>query len=239
MKIPVDWNSEFRQGVRVKDSKIRNRTSEAWLFPTVVTCKAPKKMKAIIPAVVRRFSVPHSRRRARLYFGLLMCLFAGEPAVFGQDALHTVVERAANHRVIERSVTETLPDGGTYERRARVTELATSMHFQRGGVWLESNPRLTVLTDGSGATATDLPFQLHLPADLYNGAIVLVTPEGERLVSRPAGLVYSQGTNQWLAASLKECTGELLPDGTGVIWRDAFDGVNADVVALCSTLAAC
>ena len=101
---------------------------------------------------------------------------------------------------------------------------------------MPSNPRLSLLPDGTGATGEDLPFGLRLPADLYNEAIVVVTPGGERMVSRPAGLIYAQGTNQWVVARIKECTGELLPGGGGVIWRDAFEGVAADVVVLCSLL---
>ena len=149
---------------------------------------------------------------------------------------YQVVERGANHRVIERELPGAVRDARGGTRKARILELATGMHTRRGDTWMPSNPRLSLLPDGTGATGEDLPFGLRLPADLYNEAIVVVTPGGERMVSRPAGLIYAQGTNQWVVARIKECTGELLPGGGGVIWRDAFEGVAADVVVLCSLL---
>ena len=84
--------------------------------------------------------------------------------------------------------------GGT--RKARILELATGIRKRRGDTWVTSTPPLSLLPDGTGATGEDLPFSLRLPADLYNEAIVVVTPGGERTVSRPAGFIYARGTKQ-------------------------------------------
>ena len=109
---------------------------------------------------------------------------------------YQVVERGANHRVIERELPGAVRDARGGTRKARILELATGMHTRRGDTWVPSNPRLSLLPDGTGATGEDLPFGLRLPADLYNEAIVVVTPGGERTVSRPAGFIYARGTKQ-------------------------------------------
>ncbi len=91
---------------------------------------------------------------------------------------YQVVERGANHRVIERELPGAVRDARGGTRKARILELATGMHTRRGDTWMPSNPRLSLLPDGTGATGEDLPFGLRLPADLYNEAIVVVTPGG-------------------------------------------------------------
>src|ERR1043165_5173521 len=50
----------------------------------------------------------------------------------------SVVERGANHRVLERSSYTTLPSGKVVSQVHHYTELATGMHYQENGEWKES-----------------------------------------------------------------------------------------------------
>lgn len=177
------------------------------------------------------------------------CVCAGRPlptlaaALSGQQQSnaavagggYTVVARGANHNTVGRLSWHTNRLGAvTVRTNIAYTELASGMNHFRDGVWRASSDRLGVLADQSAAVLENAAYQATLPADLYNSFLTTVTPDGHRLRSRPLGVSYSDGTNSVLIAELKECTGELLPSGNQVIWRDAFTNIEADVLASCS-----
>lgn len=85
-----------------------------------------------------------------------------------------------------------------------------------------------MLSDGSAA-ATNGQHQAYFPGDIYTGEIVLVTPDGKHLRSRPLGLAYDDGTNSVLIAELTNSVGEILPSGNQVVYPDALTHLGADI----------
>ena len=75
-----------------------------------------------------------------------------------------VTERGSHHRVIERTITETLPNGKTVERRSAYTEIATGMHYQNErGEWLESREEIEIIDGNAVARRTQCPSVEPLP----------------------------------------------------------------------------
>jgi hypothetical protein len=76
----------------------------------------------------------------------------------------------------------------------RYTELATGMHYQKDGQWVESKEQIDILPQG-GAAALQGQHQVYFPADIYNGVLEVVTPDGRHLKSRP--LAVSDAFPSW------------------------------------------
>ena len=140
---------------------------------------------------------------------------------------YAVVERGANHRVWQKTTYETTPSGKTVSRVHQYTELATGLHYQKNGQWVESKEQIDILPNGS-AVAAQGQHQAYFPGDIYQGVIELVTPDGKHLKSRPLGLSYDDGSNTVLVAELKNSAGYLVGSNQ-VIYPDAFVGVKADL----------
>src|SRR5882724_386087 len=137
---------------------------------------------------------------------------------------YTVTERGADYRVMQKTTVE----GGT-NRIRRYTELATGMNFTNAtGQWTESKEEITILSQG-GAVATQGRHKVYFPADIYNGVLEVVTPDGRHLKSRPLGVSYDDGSNTVYIAELKHAQGWLTSSNT-VTYRDAFTGFKADLV---------
>ena len=121
-----------------------------------------------------------------------------------------------------------MAEGGRLAARVRAyTELATGMHYQKDGQWVESQARIDILPDGTAA-ATQGIHQVYFPNDIAQGVIEQVTPEGLHLQSRPLGLSYDDGSNTVLIAELKSSEGHLVGSNQ-VIYPDAFTDFKADV----------
>jgi hypothetical protein len=121
-----------------------------------------------------------------------------------------VVSRGANNRVWERTSYEPGPNGQLIPRKHRYTELATGMHYWKDGQWVESKEEIAVQPDGSAA-AVQGQHQAYFPADIFNGAIEVVTPDGKHLHSRPVGISYFDGQNSVLLAELTNSTDTFFP----------------------------
>jgi hypothetical protein len=107
------------------------------------------------------------------------------------------------------------------------------MHYkdQANGPWKESKARIVPLPDGSAAAATDGPCKAVFPADLYNGALRLTTPDERNLVSRPLGLFYSDGKKTVCIARLREGPiGQLVARGDKVIYTNICTECRVDLV---------
>jgi hypothetical protein len=100
--------------------------------------------------------------------------------------------------------------------------------YQQNGQWLDSVEQINIQPDGS-ASATAGQHQAYFPANIYNGVIKLVTPDGLQLESRPVGLSYDDGTNTVLIAELTNSVGQLISSNQ-VIYANAFVGVDADLL---------
>jgi len=141
----------------------------------------------------------------------------------------SVVHRDANSRVWARTNYETGASGQTIKKVHQYTELATGMHYQKNGQWIESKEEIEVLPQG-GAAAEQGQHKAYFPSDIYEGLIEVVTPDGNHLKSRPLGINYYDGEKNVLIAELKHSVGQILPSGNQVIYTNAFTDFAADII---------
>lgn len=141
-----------------------------------------------------------------------------------QSTGFAVTQRGADWRVLQKTTIE----HGT-NRVHRYTELATGMNYTNSyGQWTEASEQITLLPTG-GAAATQGRHKVYFPADIYNGVLEVVTPDGKHLKSRPLGVAYDDGSNSVFIATLKHSQGWLTSSNM-VTYRDAFTGFKADLV---------
>ena len=140
---------------------------------------------------------------------------------------YSVVGRDANSRVWERTTYELSPAGSVVPQTNRYVELATGLHYQKNGQWVESKEQIDILPNGTAA-ATHGQHQAYFPGNIYQGVVELVTQDGKRLRSRPLGLSYDDGSQTVLIAELKDSVGQLVGPNQ-VIYPDAFTDFKADL----------
>ncbi len=143
---------------------------------------------------------------------------------------YQIGEQDGNSRVWQKIVRTTDGQGNiTFQTNQAYVELASGLNHLVNGQWVESKEEIDVLPDGSGAVATNGQHQVYFPADIYQGKIKMVTPEGKILSSRPVGLSYDDGSHTVLIAELTNSIGELVGSNQ-VIYPDAFIGFKADLL---------
>ena len=71
----------------------------------------------------------------------------GQPALPAPTA-YSVVENGPNHRVWERILYESGPNGTVVGRKHRVTELSTGLNFLQNGQWTPSREQIDLLPAG-------------------------------------------------------------------------------------------
>lgn len=142
---------------------------------------------------------------------------------------YQIVQRGANSQVWQRTNYEYGPSGEVLSHTHRITELATGLNFtnSQSGKWQPSKEEIDILPAG-GAEAINGQHQAYFPADIYQGVIELVTPDGVHLKSRPLGLSYFDGTNSVLIAELTNSVGELVGSNQ-IIYPNAFPEIGADL----------
>ena len=156
--------------------------------------------------------------------GLAVVLIIATNFSHAQPAGFAVTQRGADWRVLSKT---TVVNGTN--RTSQYTELATGLNYQNSyGQWTESKEQITLLPSG-GASATEGQHRVYFPANLYNGVLEVVTPDGKHLKSRPLGVSYDDGSNTVFIATLKSAQGYLTSANT-VTYRDAFTGFKADLV---------
>jgi hypothetical protein len=155
----------------------------------------------------------------------LILLASGAMALAAAPANPVVVERGPHHRVIERTVTEKLPDGRAVERKSSYTELATGLHYlSERGEWIESKEEIEIFE--GAAVARQGQHQVIFAANLNSpGAIDLLAPDGKRFRSHVLGLAYTDYASgkSVMIADVKDSIGAVLPPNQ-VIYQDAFAG---------------
>ena len=137
---------------------------------------------------------------------------------------YTVTERGLDFKVLEKTTVE----NGT-NRVHRYTELATGLNYTNASGQLTESKEQITIQPGGGAAATQGRHKVFFPADIYNGVIEVVTPDGKHLKSRPLGVSYDDGSNTVFIATLKNAQG-YLTSSNQVTYRDAFTGFKADLV---------
>ncbi|HSY20294.1 MAG TPA: hypothetical protein VK815_18260, partial [Candidatus Acidoferrales bacterium] len=141
-----------------------------------------------------------------------------------QSGGYTVSERGPDFKILQKTTVE----NGT-NRVHRYIQLETGLNYTNSsGQLTESSDQITLLPTG-GAAATQGQHQVYFPADIYNGVIEVVTPDGRHLKSRPCGVTFDDGSNTVFIATLKSAQGYLTSSNI-VTYRDAFDGIRADLV---------
>ena len=141
-----------------------------------------------------------------------------------QNSGYAVTERGANYKVLQKTTVE----HGT-NRVHQYTELATGLNYQNGyGQWTESQEQISILPTG-GAAAVQGQHQVYFPADIYNGVLEVVTPDGRHLKSRPLGVSYDDGRNTVFIATLTNSIG-MLTASNQVTYPNAFTDIKADLV---------
>ena len=88
--------------------------------------------------------------------------------------------------------------------------------------------QITLLPTG-GAAAVQGRHQVYFPANIYNGVLEVVTPDGRHLKSRPLGVSYDDGSNSVFIAVLTNSIGQLV-DSNQVVYPGAFTGFKADLL---------
>jgi|GEM_PF-759283 len=141
----------------------------------------------------------------------------------------TVVERGRDHRVWERVTTNTLHDGRVVTNKSGYVELATGMHYFRDGEWQESRDVIELVANG--AVAHHGPCPAAFSANLRAPGAIEIVSDGLRFRSNPLGIAYTDAGSgrSVMLAELQDCVGELIPPNQ-IIYRNAFDGLNADVL---------
>jgi hypothetical protein len=163
-------------------------------------------------------------------------LLEGAPAAVNQPAPITqvpaptpyaITTKDGNSQIWQRMIYEKSPSGQIVPKIHSYTELASGLNHLVNGQWVESKEWIDILPNGTAA-ATNGQHQAYFPGDIYNGAIELVTPDGEQLISRPMGLSYFDGTNSVLIAELTNSIGVVVGSNQ-VVYPDAFIDFKADL----------
>jgi hypothetical protein len=142
----------------------------------------------------------------------------------------SVVDRGPDHRVFERTEFSTNKLGHITEIKHAFTQLGTGMHFLRNGQYQETREEILMQPDGNGAAATNGPNQLFLPADIYQGVIKIIGPDGQTQRSRPMGIAYVQGSQSVLISSLTNSIGQILANNNQVLYTNSFTDFECDLL---------
>src|SRR5437867_4372416 len=100
-----------------------------------------------------------------------------------------VVDRGQNYRVWQRTITETLPDGETIQRRGGYVELSPGVHYLKEGSWAETKELIEIFQDG--AIARQGPHQVIFANNIHSiGTVDLLSSDAKRFRSHLVGLAY-------------------------------------------------
>ncbi|MGO8765612.1 MAG: hypothetical protein ACLQSR_10840 [Limisphaerales bacterium] len=140
---------------------------------------------------------------------------------------YSIVSSDANSRVWERTVYEQGTNGETVATKHRYTEISSGLNHLVNGQYVASKEEIDIQPDGTAA-ATNGQHQVYFPANIYNGTIAMMTPDGLQLQSRPVGLYYEDNSNSVLIATLTKSVGELAGSNE-VVYPNAFEGAAASL----------
>lgn len=142
-----------------------------------------------------------------------------------------VVERGEDFAVHQRVMAVTDATGAVHFQTNRFTLLENALHYFEDGQWKESEDLIEPFPDG--AIARRGPHKAIFSSDLNAEAVFdLQTSDGKRLrggVRQIQLTDLATGQSQVLATVKGTAPGELLAP-TQVVYRDAFDGLKADVL---------
>jgi hypothetical protein len=144
---------------------------------------------------------------------------------------YQVTERGPNQQVWKQLTYDVTAFNQTVTNISSYTELGSGLNYwdSSSNQWLASKEEILPLVTG-GAAATHGQHKVYFPYDIGQGAIVVVTPTGQEMDSRPVSISYCDGTNLAVIANLTNSAGMILPSGNQVIYTNAFAGLGADLL---------
>ena len=154
---------------------------------------------------------------------------SAEPPTFLATSDPTVAELGPHHRVWQRTSQFRTSSGKIVTRTNSYVELATGLHYQKDGQWLESKEAIDLFE--GGAIARQGQHQVIFAPNINTaGAIDLLTPDGKRFRSHILGLAYTDAATGKAAmiAEIKDSIGQLVAPNQ-IIYPDAFTDLKADI----------
>lgn len=155
---------------------------------------------------------------------------AGERHVPAGVVGYLIGERDANQQVWNKVIVETNSEGQvSYTTNAAYVEVAAGLNYFANGQWKLSQEVVEPTADG--AVARQGQHKVVFASDLATaGAIGLQMPDGKELRSHILGLSYFDAASgkSVMIAEVTNCLGWIV-DGNKVVYRKAFNGVQADV----------
>jgi len=164
---------------------------------------------------------------------VLVAINGAESAVAQEAMSAPVISAKGPHsRVWSRTVQQKLSNGKVTTRIVPAfTELSGGMHYwsDEQKDWIESSGEIEVI-NGVGV-ARHGQHQVIWAANANTaGAVDLQSPDGKRFLSHVLGIAFTDrktGASVFLATT-KDSIGQVV--GSQVIYKDAFDGISADIV---------
>lgn len=140
-----------------------------------------------------------------------------------------VIERGPNHRVWERTVDETSKTGFVHHRKHSYTEIATGLCYSDGTMWIDADPEIVIVPDGTGVTQK-AAHSAHFLADISSDKSVSCAASGQQINSHIIGICYYDWKNrrETQVAAINSSIGSVT-DKNHVLYANAFDGLKADV----------
>ncbi len=143
-----------------------------------------------------------------------------------------VTEKGSDYQVRERVVVVTDEQGRTREEVRSLVELGSNLNYWDPTLGDWARAEAVIEPTRGGAIARKGAQQVKFPRRLNSrGGVQIRNPDGQELQANVLGLVYrhERSGRQVSIARVKQSQGELLPPNQ-VLYRDAFDGVQADVL---------
>jgi hypothetical protein len=163
-----------------------------------------------------------------VFFGSLATICDAQTPSVPPPTSYSVVSRGPSTRIWQRTTYQALPSGAVVPKLEQYTELGNGICYFKDGQWLDSDPTIVILADGSGC-GTNAPCQALFPIDIGDGVVKLISPEGLQIELAPTALCYDDGSNTVILAVITNSVGALL-GSQQAIYSDAFSGINADIL---------
>lgn len=166
-------------------------------------------------------SLPISAISALLSLSVLNCIAADKTVI---------IERGANHQIIQTTAAKLDPSGESVTRITRYTQLETGLNYRSlTGKWVESQEIIEPYPEGAIAQHGQ-----HRVTFLQNinslAAVNLTAPDGKQFKTHVFGISYfdPKTGNTALIAEITNAVGVIVPPNQ-VIYSNAFTDIKADV----------